>query len=284
MSTPEPHRPAGVLVLVATPIGNLGDLSPRGAAALAQADVICCEDTRRSGRLLAHLGISKPKLMMVNDHSEAGAIPEVLRRLARGERVAVVSDAGTPGISDPGERLVRAAAGEGFTVEVIPGPSAAITALVGSGLPAGRFCFEGFLPRKGEGRSERLAALAGEERTLVLYEAPHRAARTLADLADTLGADRRVTVARELTKMHEEVWRGTLAQAAARATAEQPRGELVFVIEGAPPPEPPSEQSLEAALAELLAGGATVKDAAALVARRYGVSKRLVYEMAVRVR
>ncbi len=276
-------RGSGVLVLVATPIGNLGDLSPRGAAALAQADVICCEDTRRTGRLLAHIGVSKPKLMMVNDHSESGAIPEVLRRLGRGERVAVVSDAGTPGISDPGERLVRAAAGEGFTVEVIPGPSAAITALVGSGLAAGRFCFEGFLPRKGEGRIERLAALAGEERTLVLYEAPHRAARTLADLADTLGGDRRVTVARELTKLHEEVWRGSLADAAARAAADQPRGELVLVVEGAPPPEPPSEQSLEAALAELLAGGATVKDAAALVARRYGVSKRMVYEMAVRV-
>jgi 16S rRNA (cytidine1402-2'-O)-methyltransferase len=271
----------GTLRLVATPIGNLGDLAPRAAAALAQATVICCEDTRRTGKLLAHLGIARPKLVVVNDHTEAGAIPDVLARLGEGGDVAVVTDAGMPGISDPGERLVRAAVDAGFAVEVLPGPSAAITALVVSGLAAGRFCFEGFIPRRGEGRRERLTALAGEERTIVLYEAPHRAARTLADLAAALGPARRVAVARELTKLHEEVWRGSLADAAARAAASEPRGELVLVVEGAPPPEPPAEQTLDAALAAELAGGASVRDAAATVARRYGVSKRQVYDLAL---
>ena len=153
------------LVLVGTPIGNLGDLSPRAVEALAGADAICCEDTRRTGRLLQHAGVGHRPLIVVNDHTEAAAIPGVLARLAAGERVAVVTDAGMPGISDPGERLVRAAVAEGHTVEVVPGPSAAVTALVASGLPTGRYAFEGFLPRKGSGRTERLAELAGERRT-----------------------------------------------------------------------------------------------------------------------
>ena len=158
---------AGALVLVATPIGNLGDLSPRAVAELTRADAIACEDTRRTGRLLAHFGIDRPKLLVVNDHTEQAAVTEVLARLGRGERVAVVTDAGMPGISDPGEQLVAAAAAAGHVVEVVPGPSAAINGLVASGLPTGRFVFEGFLPRKGSGRSERLAELAGERRTIV---------------------------------------------------------------------------------------------------------------------
>ena len=201
------------LVLVGTPIGNLGDLSPRAVDELAAADAICCEDTRRTGRLLQHAGVERRPLVVVNDHTEVSAIAGVLERLSRGERVAVVTDAGMPGISDPGERLVRAAVAAGHIVEVVPGPSAAVTALVASGLATGRYAFEGFLPRKGSGRSGRLAEIAVERRTTVLYEAPHRVARTLADLAGACGPDRRVAIARELTKLHEEVWRGSLGDA-----------------------------------------------------------------------
>ncbi len=181
---------------------------------------------------------------MVNEHTERDTVPGILDRLARGERVALVSDAGLPGISDPGEVLVRAAVEAGFAVEVIPGPSAAAAALVVSGLPTARFVFEGFLPRKGSARSRRLAAVATEERTVVLYEAPHRLARTVADLVAVCGPERRVVFARELTKLHEEVWRGTLGEAVARVAAVEPRGEHVLVLDGAPrPPSPPTPSS-----------------------------------------
>jgi 16S rRNA (cytidine1402-2'-O)-methyltransferase len=274
----------GVLVLVGTPIGNLGDLPPRAVAALAEAQAIACEDTRRTGRLLQHAGVHPRALLVVNDHTEASRIGEVLERLRRGERVAVVTDAGMPGISDPGERLVRAAAEDGHRVEVVPGPSAAITALVLSGLPSGRFVFEGFLPRRGSGRAERLAALSDEERTIVLYEAPHRLVRTLGDLAEAFGPQRRVVVARELTKLHEEVWRGTLGEAAAWAGAEPPRGEVSLVVDGAPPPGPVGEATLAEAVAAELSAGRTVREAAALVARRYGAARREVYDLALQAR
>ena len=274
------------LVLVATPIGNLGDLSPRAADALATADCICCEDTRRTGKLLSLAGIGRrPEvpLLRVDDHTEASRVRDVLVRLRRGERVVVVTDAGTPGISDPGERLVRAAASEGLPVEVVPGPSAAVAALVASGLATGRFVFEGFLPRKGSGRSERLRELAGERRTIVLYEAPHRLARTLTDLAEAFGGERRVAIGRELTKLHEEVRRSTLAEAVAWASASPPVGELVVVVEGAPEPPAADETSVESAGREELAGGASARDAAAAVAERLGVPKRQAYEVAVAV-
>ncbi len=269
----------GALVLVATPIGNLGDLAPRAAAALEGADVILCEDTRRTGRLLELTGIPARRLVVVNDHNEARRIAEVMERLARGERVAVVTDAGTPGISDPGERLVRAAIGRGFPVEVVPGPAAVIAALVVSGLPAGRFAFEGFLPKKGGGRRERLEELARERRTIVLYEAPHRLARTLDDLRSVLGDGRRVALCRELTKLHEEIWRGELSAAVERTRAVTPRGEYVIVIEGAPPVDVADHQLL-AALAAEQAEGASTRDAVAMVAERYAVPKRRVYDLA----
>ncbi|MCU1352202.1 MAG: hypothetical protein JWM05_1411 [Acidimicrobiales bacterium] len=271
---------AGALVLVGTPIGNLGDLSPRAVEALASADLVCCEDTRRTGRLLQHAGVRAAALLTVNDHTEVAAIGEVLRRLALGERVVVVSDAGMPGISDPGERLVRAALAADHVVEVVPGPSAAISALVASGLPAGRFAFEGFLPRKGSGRTERLAAVAGERRTVVLYEAPHRLARTLADLAEACGGDRRVVVARELTKLHEETWRGTLAEAAARTTEVAPRGEYVLVLDAAAAPEAATDEAVVAALAAARDAGRSTRDAVAEVAASLGVPKRHVYGLA----
>jgi 16S rRNA (cytidine1402-2'-O)-methyltransferase len=272
-------RPA--LVLVATPIGNLGDLSPRAVTALAESDVICCEDTRRTGRLLAHAGVSGPRLLMVNDHNEAARVAEVLRRLDAGERVAVVTDAGMPGVSDPGERLVRAAAEAGHVVEVVPGPSAAIAALVISGLPTARFVFEGFLPRKGSGRQERLAALRGERRTIVLYEAPHRLARTLTDLAGALGPDRRAAAGRELTKLHEEVRRGTLAELAGWAEADEPPGELVLVIDGAPEVAVADDEAIEVALTEARQAGWSTRDAVATGADALAVPRRRVYDLAV---
>jgi len=275
---------SGVLVLVATPIGNMGDLSPRATEALRTADVICCEDTRRTGRLLEHAGVSRrAPFLVVNDHTEASRISEVLARLAHGERVAVVTDAGTPGISDPGERLVRAATAEGHTIEIIPGPSAAIAALVASGLPTGRFVFEGFLPRKGSGRTERLDALASEQRTTVLYEAPHRLARTLADLVGAMGGQRRVVIARELTKLHEEIWRGSLADAVEWCAEHEPRGEIVLVLDGAAPSAVASDDQITAAIQDALARGLSARDAATVVAGALGVPKRRAYAAAVHV-
>jgi len=270
----------GRLVLVGTPIGNLDDLSPRAIAAMRDADVLVCEDTRRTGRLLQAAGVRAKALLAVHDHNEVHQIGPLLERMRRGETVAVVTDAGMPGISDPGERLVRATAEAGIDVVVVPGPSAAIAGIVASGLPTGRFAFEGFLPRSGSGRTERLAALAGERRTIVLYEAPHRLARTLADLATTLGGGRRCALARELTKLHEEVWRGTLDEAVARCETVEPRGELVVVVEGAPAPAAATDDELRAALARLLGDGATTRDAVAEVASSFDVPKRRVYDLA----
>lgn len=273
-------RPAA-LVLIGTPIGNLGDLSPRAVEELASASVICCEDTRRTGKLLAHAGIERPDLLVVNDHNESSRRSEVVRRIEQGERVAVVTDAGMPGISDPGERLVSAVVRAGLTVEVVPGPSAGVAALVGSGLPTGRYVFEGFLPRKAGARAERLAELVDERRTLVFYEAPHRVDKTLADLAAAFGPDRRVVVARELTKLYEEFWRGSLAEAAAWAAETPPRGEIAIVLDGAPAPAEPTDDDVSAELERLLADGASTRDAAADVAGRFGLPKKRVYNLAL---
>ena len=274
----------GALVLVATPIGNLGDLSPRAVEVLASVDAIACEDTRRTGRLLEHAGIAGVKLLVVNDHTEPAQVRAVLARLDDGQRVAVVSDAGTPGISDPGERLVAAAANAGHRVEVVPGPSAVVAGLVASGLPTGRFCFEGFLPRKGSGRRERLEALRDEPRTMVLYEAPHRLERTLADLAEALGPSRRVAVARELTKLHEELWRGPLSAAVAWAQEAAPKGEIVLVVAGAPEPSPADDDEVTSALRARLDQGRSARDAAAEVAKELGVPKRRAYALAIALR
>jgi 16S rRNA (cytidine1402-2'-O)-methyltransferase len=274
---------AGALVIVATPIGNLGDLSPRAAEALGSADAIACEDTRRTRKLLTHAGVKAPTLITVNDHTEARQVRAVLSRLERGERVAVVTDAGTPGISDPGERLVAAVTAAGLDVEVVPGASAAIAALVVSGLPTGRFTFEGFLPRRGSGRSERIDTLRTEQRTTILYEAPHRVRRTMAELAEGLGPLRRVAIVRELTKLHEEVWRGTLGGAVDHLAEREPRGEYVLVLGGAAPPAEPSTEDVTEALRSRLAAGDDKKTATAQVAKELRVPKRQVYEIATRL-
>jgi 16S rRNA (cytidine1402-2'-O)-methyltransferase len=282
-----PHAAAagqGRLILVGTPIGNLSDISPRAVEALRTADVIACEDTRRTRALLSHLGIpGGRRLLAVHDHNEAGEVGRVLARLDRGEQVAVVTDAGMPGISDPGERLVAAAAAAGYAVETVPGPSAVLVALVVSGLSTARFCFEGFLPRKGAARSQRLKELAAEPRTTVLFEAPHRVRQAVADLAGAAGGLRRVAVARELTKLHEEVWRGTLAGAVEHLAATEPRGEYVIVLDGAPPADPAGEADVEAALRARLDAGADKKAAIAEVTTALGVPKRVVYDVAVRL-
>jgi 16S rRNA (cytidine1402-2'-O)-methyltransferase len=216
---------------VATPIGNLGDLSPRAVTALATSDYIYCEDTRRTLKLLSHAVISGPRLVAHHRFNEASTTAAAMDRLNEGATIALVTDAGTPIVSDPGARLVRAALAEGFPVESVPGPSAALAALVVSGLATERWCFEGFLPRQGRQRAERLQAVAGEsERAVVLFESPYRVGRLLDDLAAACGAERPVAVCRELTKLHEEVWRGDLGGAAARARTIKARGEYVLVV------------------------------------------------------
>ena len=226
---------AGTLYVVATPIGNLGDISERARTTLERCAVIAAEDTRHTGPMLRHFGIGTP-LVSLHDHNENRRAPELVQRLAAGADIARVSDAGTPAISDPGYELVAAAAAAGIEVIAVPGACAAVAALMVAALPTARFCFEGFLPARATARRARLRALAGETRTLVLYESPHRIAATLEDCRDAFGGGRRVAVARELTKLHETVYRGTLATLAARAVAESDfrRGEIVVVIDGAP--------------------------------------------------
>jgi 16S rRNA (cytidine1402-2'-O)-methyltransferase len=270
------------VVLVGTPIGNLQDLSPRAAAALAAADVMFCEDTRQTRKLLSAAGIPAPRLLAMHQHNEAAAAEHAVRLASRGATVAVVADAGMPGISDPGARVVRSAQAAGIAVEVVPGPSAALAALVASGLPGSRFCFEGFLPRKGRDRGRRLGEIASRDCPTILFEAPHRVARTLADLVAVCGPDREVTVGRELTKRHEELWTGPLAQAADRAAASPPRGEWVLVVASAPAaPVAPGETEIRAALQARLATATDRRQAVADVARDLQVPKREVYRLAL---
>ncbi|MFM8506811.1 MAG: 16S rRNA (cytidine(1402)-2'-O)-methyltransferase [Actinomycetota bacterium] len=269
----------GRLVLVATPIGNLADITSHAVDALREADVICCEDTRHSSKLLQHIGVSEKPLVIVNEHTEHDSREKLVSLVAQGKVVALITDAGSPGVSDPGERIVRAAIDEGLLVTSTPGPSAAIMAVTLSGLPSARFVFEGFLPRSGVERKERLEAIAAELRTAVLYEAPHRLHKTLTDLETMCGANRRIAIAAELTKVHEDIWRGTLHDAVKRHADGEPRGEFVLVLAGATPIGPPSDEELLNALRTEIAAGVSRKDAASRVSARFGVSKRHVYEL-----
>jgi 16S rRNA (cytidine1402-2'-O)-methyltransferase len=276
-------RPA--VVLVGTPIGNLGDISPRAVEALTTADVIAAEDTRRTRPMLTALGIpAGGRLVSFHGPHEAELAARLVERIVeRDERLVCVTDAGMPGISDPGERLVAAALAAGVAVEVVPGPSAALAALVVSGLPTARFVFEGIQPRKGRQRAARLAELETEERTVVLFGAPHRLEATLGDLAAALGSERPVAVAREITKRFETVWRGTLGEAASGEGARpEARGEQVIVLgpAGPVPSEEPDDAAIEGALRTELASGASTRDAAAVVANRLGVARRRAYDLA----
>jgi len=268
---------AGRLILCATPIGNLGDVSPRLRDALAGADVIYAEDTRRSRRLLQSVDVDRPLRSFFVGNEEQRAV-EMAEKLAQGATVALVTDAGTPGISDPGLTAVRAALEAGADVGIVPGPSAVTAALAVSGLPSDRFVFEGFLPRKGSARSARLAELAREERTTVLFSATSRVAADLCDLAGSLGPEREVVVARELTKQFEELWRGTLRAAADHWGAEEePRGEFTFVIAGAIT-APADWGTAVAAVNEAVAGGVTMTVAVRQVAAMTGLRRRELYE------
>lgn len=268
------------LVLVATPIGNLSDISQRAVDELTNAGLVCCEDTRRTGMLLKNLGIDAT-LMRVDEHTEHASIPRVIDALNEGRDVCLVTDAGTPGISDPGERIVRAVAGTPHVVTAVPGPAAFVMALVISGLPADRFAFDGFLARGGRERATTIANLVRESRTTVLYEAPHRLRRTLEDLFVSLGGQRRIVVARELTKIHEEVWRGTLAEAVAWFGSVEPKGEFVLVIEGAADEPPATSDDIDRLLLAELTAGVSVRDAASTVAALTGATKKSVYERAL---
>jgi 16S rRNA (cytidine1402-2'-O)-methyltransferase len=276
-------------VLVATPIGNLGDLSPRAKEVLEAAELICCEDTRRTRALLSAAGIAGGnRLLSLHGHNEKDRLTRVAAAVAAGATVAIVSDAGTPGISDPGAWLASQVADAGETVTTVPGPSSVIGALAVSGLPTDRFSVEGFLPRKGGERHRRLAALVADERTTVVLEAPGRVAATLAELADLAGdtARRPIAVVRELTKVHEEVWRGSLADAAAAFATREVRGEVVLVIGGAPAPAAVEEAAVEAAVraARERDPSAGPRQLADRVAASLDVPRRRAYEAALRVR
>lgn len=265
------------LWLVATPIGNLADIAPRAVEVLTAVSFVACEDTRRTGLLLQRLGIGGQPLVAMHEHNEAAVAAQIVQRLTAGETAAYITDAGMPTISDPGQRLVGAVAAAGLPVSVVPGPSAPVAALAVSGLPADRWVMEGFLPRKGKVRDQRLEAVAAEQRTVVLLESPKRLGATLEDLAEACGAGRPAVVVRELTKLHEEVARGTVAELAARY-AEPTRGEIVVVL-GPAISRPPSDEQIRAALHRELAAGTSARDAAAAVAQRLGVGRNRTYDI-----
>lgn len=273
----------GVLVLAATPIGDPRDAAPRLAQEIAGADVVAAEDTRRLRRLCADLGVTPGgSVVSYHEHNEASRTPELVERLRGGARVVVVTDAGMPSVSDPGYRLVSAAIESGVLVTCVPGPSAVLMALAVSGLPVDRFCFEGFLPRKGGERARALSALAGERRTMVFFEAPHRIEVSLRAMAEAFGPDRPAAVCRELTKTYEEVRRGGLAELADWA-AEGVRGEITVVVGGSTPRATSVEEALPG-IQERVAAGERLKDVCAEVAAQTGLSKKALYDAALAAR
>lgn len=272
---------SGRLYVVGTPIGNLEDMSFRAVRILQTVAAIAAEDTRHTGKLLHHFQISTPQISY-HEHNQRSRIPELLERLQQGEDLALVTDAGMPGISDPGSELVQACVAAGIPVVPIPGPTAAIAALSASGLPTEQFVFEGFLPVKGPPRRDRLQALATESRTLILYEAPHRLSQTLQDLAATLGSDRPIVIARELTKLHETFWRGTLQAAIAFYQPAEIRGEFTLVLAGTPPIQnQPSDAALKLELQNLLDQGISRSQASRQLAQATSLPRRHLYQLAL---
>ena len=273
---------AGMLYLVPTPIGNLGDISVRCRQTLEQADFIAAEDTRVTMKLLNYLDIKK-SLVSYYEHNKTQKGDMIVQRILAGETCALVSDAGSPAISDPGEELVKQCAEAGITVCAIPGPCAVITALSISGQSTGRFCFEGFLSTAKKSRREHLEQLANEQRTMIFYEAPHKLMNTLEDMAQVFGGDRPISLCRELTKRHEEVVRTTLAEAIALYTEQPPRGEFVLVVAGAPEKEAevPTEEDAAAHVAALMANGLSRKDAIKQTAKELNLPKNVVYDAAL---
>ena len=274
---------SAMLYLVPTPIGNLGDISLRCRETLENADFIAAEDTRVTLKLLNHLGIKK-NLVSYYEHNKATQGSRIVERILAGETCALVSDAGSPAISDPGEDLVKQCAAAGIPVCAIPGPCAAITALSISGQATGRFCFEGFLSTAKKSRREHLDALRKEQRTMIFYEAPHKLLTTLTDLREVFGGDRPISLCRELTKLHEEVVRTTLAEAVTRYTETPPKGEFVLIVAGAPAEqqEAPSETDAAARVSQLMAEGVSRKDAVKQAAKELGLPKNVVYDIALK--
>jgi len=270
---------AGTLYLVGTPIGNLDDVTARARATLGSVALIAAEDTRRTGLLLSRLGIAHGRLLSLFEGNEAARVPEVVTALQEGTNVALVSDAGMPGVSDPGYRLVAACVEAGIPVDVVPGPSAVLAALVISGLPTDRFAFEGFLPRSGRARTERLREVAADPRTLVLFESARRALQTLRDLSAVAGQGRRAALVRELTKLHQEVLRGTLAEITAEVEGRaELKGEVVLVLEGAGAAPPGTLEDAVRIAAGLVDGGAKKREASRLASERTGVPSRRIYQ------
>ena len=276
----------GKLAVCATPIGNLEDASPRLARTLAEADLVACEDTRQTRKLLTHLGVTT-RMTSYHEVGEKERAEELAERVAGGLRLALVTDAGMPAVSDPGYHLIGACLERGVPVEVVPGPSAAMAALVVSGLPTDRFCFEGFLPRRRGQRDRRLAELAAEPRTMVFFEAPHRVLATLEAMAAAFGPDRTVAAVRELTKVHEQVLRGPLGEVRERLADQGPRGELTLVVGGLPPgaARPAAKPAeLAAKVGRLVEGGTSTRDAVTAVAEATGTPRRSVYQAVVDAR
>ena len=274
---------SAMLYLVPTPIGNLGDISLRCRETLENADFIAAEDTRVTLKLLNHLGIKK-NLVSYYEHNKATQGSRIVERILAGETCALVSDAGSPAISDPGEDLVKQCAAAGIPVCAIPGPCAAITALSISGQATGRFCFEGFLSTAKKSRRDHLDSLKKEQRTMIFYEAPHKLLTTLTDLREVFGGDRPISLCRELTKLHEEVVRTTLAEAVTRYTETPPKGEFVLIVAGAPAEqqEAPSETDAAARVSQLMAEGVSRKDAVKQAAKELGLPKNVVYDIALK--
>jgi 16S rRNA (cytidine1402-2'-O)-methyltransferase len=277
----EQQSPPGTLYLIGTPIGNLEDMTYRAVRTLQTVDLIAAEDTRHTGKLLQHFQIKTPQVSY-HEHNRLSRLEELIARLHRGDTIALVTDAGMPGISDPGYELVKACTEVGIAVVPIPGATAAITALAASGLPSDRFVFEGFLPSKEKERQSRLQQLQSDSRTLIFYEAPHRLQPTLSDLASIFGEDRQVVLARELTKLHEEFWRGTLKEAIALYEKErQPKGEYTLVVAGKPSTETfvLSEEEVKAELQKLLEQGLTRSQASRQLAEFTSLSRRQIYQL-----
>jgi 16S rRNA (cytidine1402-2'-O)-methyltransferase len=274
---------SNTLYLVGTPIGNLEDMTMRGIKVLQNVDLIAAEDTRHTGKLLHHFQIKTPQISY-HQHNEQQRIPELIERLQSGKSIALVTDAGMPGISDPGYLLVAACVAAGIRVIPIPGVTAVITAVSASGLPTDRFVFEGFLPAKGQERRDRLESISGDTRTLVFYESPHRLRQTLADFAQTFGSDRQIVLARELTKLHEQFWRGNIGEAIAYYTEVEPQGEFAIVVAGAVVSHPTiSDEAIERALIELMLQDTSRSQASRIVAERIAQSRRYVYQLALAI-
>lgn len=276
-------KPA-TLYVVGTPIGNLEDMTFRAVKILQTVDVIAAEDTRHTGRLLQHFQIKTPQVSY-HEHNRSSRIPELLEQLSNGKAIALVTDAGVPGISDPGYELVTVCVEAGIAVVPIPGANAAITALSAAGLPTDRFVFEGFLPAKGQGRRSHLQSLETESRTLIFYESPHRLRETLQDLGEIFGTSRQIVIARELTKLYEEFWRGTIESAIAHYNQREPQGEYTLVVAGTPPTQPQlSEEELKAELVKIMSQGISRSQASRQLAKMTSLPRRQLYQLALAIK